>query len=157
MVATAGGRRLLPPVERPIAGAAVGKRRERPRPRRANLAPRPSTGSLTPHVLLSMPKAGAARMATGIDRVMHGGLKAFSRPAATDSKRCEAATFRRMDTTIPAGNADAPNGHFAGAKSRVKAALLRSALRGLDTRLGAPDYLGNYRSVGGVDCHAEGG
>jgi ABC-type antimicrobial peptide transport system permease subunit len=28
---------------------------------------------------------------------------------------------------------------------------LRSALRGLDTRLGAPDYLGNYRSVGGVN------
>ena len=64
MASTAVGRRSVPPGERPIASVAVGKRRERPRPRRANLAPRPSTGSLTPHVLVSMSKTGAARMAT---------------------------------------------------------------------------------------------
>ena len=62
-----------------------------------------------------------------------------------------------VDTTIPTRNADAPNGHFRGAKSRVRLPSLRSALRGLDTRLGAPDYLGNYRNVGAVDRQAEGG
>lgn len=68
------GRRFVPPAERPAAGVAAEKRRERPRPRRANPARRPSAGSLTPHVSLSMSETGAARSRGEIARVIHGGM-----------------------------------------------------------------------------------
>jgi hypothetical protein len=49
----------VPPVERPSAGVAAKKGRERPRLPRANAAPRPSTGSLTPLVSVSIMATGA--------------------------------------------------------------------------------------------------
>ncbi len=123
MAATTGGRRSVPPGERPIASVAVGKRRERPRPWRANLAPRSSTGSLTPHVLVSMSKTGAARMATestascpadqGVFAARGNRLNAVG---AGDISPAWTRRFRRGMPTLRTGI-------LRGAKSRVKAAL----------------------------------
>ena len=55
------GRRSVPPAERPTARVAAEKRRERPRPRRAYPAPRPSAGSLTPLVSVPMSVTGASQ------------------------------------------------------------------------------------------------
>src|SRR5947207_7999888 len=55
------GRRFVLPVERPTAGVAAEKRRERPRPPRAYPAPRPSAGSLTPLVSAPMSVTGASQ------------------------------------------------------------------------------------------------
>jgi len=56
---SADGRRSVPPAERPTADVAAEKKRERPRLRRANAAPRPSTGSLTPLVSVLIMVTGA--------------------------------------------------------------------------------------------------
>jgi hypothetical protein len=55
------GRRIVPPGERPSTSVEVKMGRERPRPRRAYPAPRPSAGSLTPLVSVPMSVTGASQ------------------------------------------------------------------------------------------------
>ena len=152
MAAAASGRRSVPPGVRPIASVAVEKRRERPRPRRANLAPRPSTGSLTPHVLVSVSETGAPREGGGIERVVDSGPSEVLPARGTTLNAVSAGTisfactrpFRRGMPTLRTGI-------LRERRHVSRLPSLRSALRGLDTRLALPMDPGNYRSVGGVE------
>ena len=97
----------MPPGKRPVTSVAVGKRRERPRPGRANLAPRPSTGSLTPHVLVSMSKTGAARTETRIQRRVMTPCKRGSPDVSHRSALHGAGVLVRVNTALAALAADA--------------------------------------------------
>jgi len=124
MVVRDGGQRSVPPGERPITCVAVGKRRERPRPRRANLAPRPTHG--VAHASRVGVDAGDGRSPDWRPkraRGARGPIEASSGTRQETQRGPSRHHFVRVHLLVPPGNADAPNWHSAGAKARVKATL----------------------------------
>jgi len=122
----------------PLHSSRTEMRRERPRLSRANPAPGRATGSLTPHVSLSILEAALAT----------GDPKSCQRSAAeraTTSRRAgplraawDAPICPARKRPFPAGNADAPNGILQERSRASRLPSVPSALCGLDPRHALP-------------------
>jgi hypothetical protein len=136
----------VPPVERPSAGVAAKKGRERPRLRRANAAPRPSTGSLTPLVSVSIMVTGAGIVqAQIVPAIGHRMAIVFW----TDGPRGRVSNVRPIPARFgpphwPRSRV-APASIFPEHTVRVKASLAPLAACAALTRPVCSRLVGNYR------------
>jgi hypothetical protein len=147
------GRRSVPPAERPNAAVRAEKRRERPRPRRANLAPRPYTGGRS---RLSCPcpgrRTGAStfpgEVVSAIAPRNHDHLPASSGHRLTHAT-CAGFPTRTCSSSA-LRSAVAP---VSIVRSRLGASRLPAARRrrfAVLTRPARSRWPGNYRSDGAI-------